>query len=76
VVILLGNVATKDFLLRYAGRQVHRVAEVWGVRHECEIVGLSLVVFPIPHPAYRFDSRNVQRVCQWTAAAIREILMW
>ena len=61
VVLLLGKVAAKDFLERYAGIGVWDMDRIWGERYECAVDGFHVSALPIRHFAYRFDREATER---------------
>lgn len=74
VVLFLGEVAARDFLTRYAGTRVGSMADVWGVRFECEVDGHSLSGFALRHFSYRFDRRGTNRTYGLVAKEVRALL--
>jgi len=70
VVILLGELPSRDFLSRY-GLDRSCLAKVpWGCSFECDIAGWEFAAFVMPHFSYRFRANFVEAVRLETAQRI------
>ena len=74
VVILLGEVPTKDFLRRYGGMRIRRMADAWGKVYQCAIDGHAVSAVPVRHPSYRFDRNQTERIYRNAAERILTLL--
>jgi uracil-DNA glycosylase family 4 len=74
VVILLGEIAARDFLSRYGLEKIQLSTVGWGRRFECEIPGWRFAAFVLPHFSYRFRTAFVEIVRRETAECIRNHL--
>jgi uracil-DNA glycosylase len=62
VVILLGELPTRDFLSRYALDRGDPTTVPWGRRFECDISGWRFAAFVVPHFSYRFRPDFIEAI--------------
>ncbi len=73
VVILLGELATRDFLARYAPSTSAKVRG-WGGPSRCSVGSCQVLAFAIPHPAYRFHRPEVRDIHRQATAGVLSAL--
>ena len=74
VVVLLGGVAAKVFFERYLKLHAQPLTEIWGKGFGLLYSGRHMIVYAVPHPAFRFEHHKVDTIYEVTAYEIRHIL--